>query len=111
MTASLILLVSGVFVCLAVASALVARAAAADCRSLTRNVRSQLNELELLTAQNQAHIKRVTSSVGALSRRNIAPVEPDNGGLPDPIKDPEKWRAAVRMHAAKITHKTKGDLQ
>lgn len=110
MTVGLILLVSALFTCLATASALVARSAAAEARSITRNVRSQLNELELLSVQNQANIKRLTASVGALSRRNILPREPTENGLPDPIENPEKWRAAVRMQALKIP-KNKGELQ
>lgn len=93
---TLIVLVAGLFTCLAVASGLVARAAARDCRSITRQIRSQLAEIDVQTSMNTAHIKRLTGSVGALGRwaNPSKPETPD--GLPDPAVEPEKWRAAVR---------------
>jgi hypothetical protein len=108
---SVLLLVNGLFLCLAIASAGVARAAARDARSITRSVRTELADLDLETTRNSAHIKRLTSSVGALGRWTQPPKPETVNGLPDPGQDPEKWRAAVRRMAVHQSTKPKGELQ
>jgi hypothetical protein len=94
------LLLSGLFLCLGLASAVVARAAARDARAICRAVRSDLNELELETTRHSAAIKRMSGQIGALGRWSAKqPDQITDNGLPDPNVNPDKWRAAVRLLA------------
>jgi len=93
------LLISVAVLCLGLASAVVARAAARDARTVLRQLRSQVNEIELECTRHSAAIKRLTSSVGSLGRWSAQKAATDSQGLPDPSENPEKWRAAVRRLA------------
>ena len=87
----------------AVASALVARAAAADARMTVRATRTDVEALYLQVSALSAAIRRVEGRQTGLSRRNVQP-ETVNG-LPDPQLNPEGWRAAVRRMAVKPNDK------
>ena len=97
MISAVILLFSAVFMCLAAWSAVKANDSLLAARLLTRELRSRVEDLDVETTRNSANIKRLTSSVGGLSRgpTRIQDVVLPNG-LPDPKVDPEAWRAAVR---------------
>lgn len=68
-----------------------------ESQALTRLLRSQVADLELVAIRNEASIKRLTGQYGSLSRSpsRIQDVKLP-GELPDPKVDPEAWRSAVR---------------
>ena len=100
-----LLVISSLSVVLAVASALVARAAARVARA---DLRTLILDMERLQAENEGLLVRLrriegrqTARIGRDGNKN------QDNGLPDPIRDPEGWRAAVRM----IPLKPRKDLQ
>lgn len=107
----LYLLLSTLFLCFSVLSALVARAAAQDARQILRDLRTNLNALDLEQTRQSVQIKRLTSSVGALGRWSQAKPDRDPDALPDPNENPDKWRAAIRARAMNAKHQPKGELQ
>lgn len=78
---------------LALASALVARAAA-------RRARASVRDLELAMDKLQSEFLAVTIRLRRVEGRQTARLGRDgpraSNGLPDPAVDPEGWRAAVR---------------
>jgi len=106
MISTILLLFSALFMCLAAWSAVKANDSLLAARLLTRELRSRVEDMDVETTRNTANIKRLTSSVGGLSRgpNRIQDVTLPNG-LPDPKIDPEAWRAAVRSrNNRKETH-------
>lgn len=90
-----------VLLVVALASAVVARAAARDARADLRNLTLAM---ERLGAEHEGLIVRLRRIEGRQTAR-IGRDQPTNG-LPDPQRDPEAWRAAVRRIPIK-----KEDLQ
>jgi len=103
-----ILLANGIFLLFGMVFAGIARHSARQATSSLRKLRSQVDEIDLQQTLNSAHIKRLTASVGALGRGTQPPKQETTDGLPDPAKDPEKWRAAVRRMADHQSKKPKG---
>jgi len=103
MLSTVLLLFSAVFMCLAAWCAVRAHDSLMAARLLTRELRSRVEDLDVETTRNSANIKRLTSSVGGLSRgpNRIQDVTLPNG-LPDPKIDPEGWRAAVRSKGQQV---------
>lgn len=94
-------------VLVALASAVVARAAARDARADLRNL---VLAMERIGAEQEGllvRLRRIEGRQTARLGRDGPPGQAD--GFPDPNRDPEGWRAAVRRMA--IQPKPRGDLQ
>lgn len=94
-------------VLVAVASAIVARAAARDARADLRNL---VLAFERISAEQEGllvRLRRIEGRQTARLGRDGPPGQVD--GFPDPNRDPEGWRSAVRRMA--IQPKPRGDLQ
>jgi hypothetical protein len=103
---------AGLFACVAAGFALSARHSARAYGVETRRIHSQLVALDLDIGRHDVAIRRLTSSVGALGRwSSRSEPEPTPDGLPDPKKDPEAWRSAVRRMGEHQKTKPKGELQ
>jgi beta-phosphoglucomutase-like phosphatase (HAD superfamily) len=101
------LIAAAIILALSCASALVARAAAREARSALRQTRTDLEALFLQVSALSAAIRRVEGRQTGLLR-NPKQVLTDDG-LPDPLTNPEGWRAAVRRMGAHQSLKNKGE--
>jgi hypothetical protein len=110
-----ILALNVLLLCLAGASALVARAAARDARSITREMRLDVHQLQLDLERALAWLRRMEGrQTGGLNKqvaRNIQdvalPSRPD--GQPDPQRDPDGWRAWARRQAMTMVQRKPDD--
>lgn len=100
---------TGGFCLLAVASALVARAAARRARALLRELRGDLDYLLADQERLRVQFARLEGRQTARLHRAKPDETASDDGLPDPNRDPEKWRAAVRLLGLKKSKQ--GELQ
>ena len=102
-----LLVVSSLFCVLGFVSAVVARAAARQARADLRQLRYEMDNLGAQFDGVTIHLRRVEGRQTARIGRDEGRSAPDT--LPDPSRDPEAWRAAVRRQAHNKV--TKGELQ
>lgn len=91
-----LLAILSISVLLALASAVVARAAARDARADLRNL---ILSMERMQAENEGLLIRLRRIEGRQTARLGRDKPQDPNGLPDPTQNPEAWRAAVRRMA------------
>lgn len=107
MTPQTLLLALSLSVFIAFASAWVSRAAARDARSVLREL---VLNMERLQAEHEGLLVRLRRVEGRQTAR-LGRDGPKIGanGLPDPLVDPEGWRAAVRR--IPLTNKPPREIQ
>ena len=100
MVSAISLLFSVLFMCMGAYYATKARDSELATQGMLRKLTSKVDDLELESIRAAGHIKRILGTVGGLTRgpNKIQDVKLP-GELPDPEKDPEAWRAAVRLRA------------
>ncbi|AXH78742.1 MAG: hypothetical protein [Circular genetic element sp.] len=104
-------LVGVFFLCLGAYFAHRSRLALIEARSVTRQLRSVVMQLEVDQERNSGILKRLVGSVSALGRWTMPKKPEPENGLPDPTANPEAWRAAVRRMAANARKPSQGELQ